>query len=78
MNFIVNAPALMQRLVADVAETPVDVEPYRRNRDALLKVLRDAGVLDSEKLGKEVFYWVDKTFLQESLEAVVAYIRKRV
>jgi DNA-binding transcriptional ArsR family regulator len=43
-----------------------------------LKVLRDAGVLDSEKLGKEVFYWVDKTFLEESLEAVVAYIRKRV
>lgn len=43
-----------------------------------LKVLRDAGVLDSEKLGKEVFYWVDKAFLEESLGAVVAYIRKRV
>jgi DNA-binding transcriptional ArsR family regulator len=42
-----------------------------------LKVLRDAGVLGSEKLGKEVFYWVDKAFLEESLEAVVAYIRKR-
>lgn len=43
-----------------------------------LKLLKDAGVLDSEKLGKEVFYWVNKPFLDESLEAVLAYIRKRV
>lgn len=43
-----------------------------------LKLLKDAGVLDSEKVGKEVFYWVNKPFLDESLEAVLAYIRKRV
>jgi len=34
-------------------------------------------VLDSEKIGKEVFYWVDKAFLEESLEAVLGFIRER-
>ena len=43
-----------------------------------LKLLKHSGVLDSEKLGKEVFYWVDKAFLEDSLQAVLAYIRKRV
>ncbi|HLX22826.1 MAG TPA: metalloregulator ArsR/SmtB family transcription factor [Usitatibacter sp.] len=38
--------------------------------------LRDAGVLESEKVGKEVWYWVDKKFLEESLHAVLAYIRE--
>ena len=43
-----------------------------------LKLLKGAGVLDSEKVGKQVFYWVNKPFLDESLEAVLGYIRKRV
>ena len=34
------------------------------------------GVLDSEKRGKEVFFWVDKAFLEQSLEAVLDFIRK--
>ena len=42
-----------------------------------LKVLREARVLASEKVGKEVYYWVDKRFLEESLAAVLAYIRER-
>ena len=40
-----------------------------------LKILKDAGVLDSEKVGKEVYYWVDKAFLVESLAAVMGYIK---
>lgn len=43
-----------------------------------LKLLKAAGVLDSEKVGKEVYYWVDKPFLEGSLEAVLGYIRERV
>jgi len=39
-----------------------------------LKVLREAGVLLTEKKGKEVFYWIDKPFLQQSLGAVTTYI----
>ena len=41
-----------------------------------LKLLRAAGVLGSEKVGKEVYFWVDKAFLEESLQAVIAYIRE--
>lgn len=43
-----------------------------------LKQLKEAGVLNFEKVGKEVFFWVNKPFLEESFEAVLAYIRKRV
>ena len=42
-----------------------------------LKLLREAGVLASEKIGKEVYYWVDKPFLERSLQAVLEYIRER-
>jgi ArsR family transcriptional regulator, arsenate/arsenite/antimonite-responsive transcriptional repressor len=43
-----------------------------------LQILKYAGVLDSEKVGKEVYYWVSKAFLEESLTAVLAYIRENV
>ena len=41
-----------------------------------LKLLKAARVLDSEKVGKEVYYWVDKDFLEESLAAVLGYIKE--
>jgi DNA-binding transcriptional ArsR family regulator len=41
-----------------------------------LKLLRQAGVLESEKIGKEVWFWVNREFLESSLEAVLAYIRE--
>jgi DNA-binding transcriptional ArsR family regulator len=43
-----------------------------------LKLLKEAGVLESEKQGKEVYYWIDKRFLEESLHAVLGYIREKV
>jgi DNA-binding transcriptional ArsR family regulator len=43
-----------------------------------LKVLREARVLDCKKEGKEVYYWVDKHFLEESLDAVLSYIKENV
>lgn len=42
-----------------------------------LKLLREAGVLDSEKVGKEVYYWMNKEFLENALTAVLGYIRER-
>ena len=42
-----------------------------------LKLLKASGVLGSEKVGKEVYYWIDKPFLEESLKAVLAYIREK-
>ncbi|HXZ49890.1 MAG TPA: metalloregulator ArsR/SmtB family transcription factor [Usitatibacter sp.] len=42
-----------------------------------LKLLKEAGVLDSRKEGKEVYYWIDKRFLEESLQSVLDYIRSK-
>ena len=42
-----------------------------------LRLLREAGVLYSEKVGKEVYYWVNAHFLEESLEAVLRFIKHR-
>ena len=40
-----------------------------------LKILREAGVLDSRKEGKEVFFWISKEFLLETLANVLDYIK---
>ena len=42
-----------------------------------LKLMREAGVLGSEKIGKEVFYWINREFLEDSLEAVLAFLRSK-
>jgi aspartate aminotransferase len=39
----VNAPALMQRVVARLTEVAVDIGPYARRRDRLCELLGDAG-----------------------------------
>jgi hypothetical protein len=40
-------------------------------------VLREAGILRSEKIGKEVWFWLDKASLVGALEAVTQYLRVR-
>ena len=40
-----------------------------------LKILREAGVLDSEKIGKEVYFWLNKKRIRESLVAVMDYLK---
>jgi aspartate aminotransferase len=40
----VNAPALMQRIVAELTEETVDVDIYARRRDAFTAVLDQAGI----------------------------------
>jgi DNA-binding transcriptional ArsR family regulator len=42
-----------------------------------LKILREAGVLENCKEGKEVFFWLNKGFLVESLKTVTDYIRNK-
>lgn len=39
-----------------------------------LKLLRQAGVLQSEKRGTEVFYWVDRAHVSAALNNVLAYV----
>jgi aspartate aminotransferase len=47
----VNAPALMQRCVARLTETKVDVATYKRRRDTFTKVLDEAGIKYAEPEG---------------------------
>lgn len=39
-----------------------------------LKILREAGVLVSQKSGKEIHYRINKAFLQQSLQTVLDYL----
>jgi len=39
-----------------------------------LRVMREAGVLRAVKIGKEVFYSIDKDYVREQLSAVIDYI----
>lgn len=41
-----------------------------------LKVLHESGVLGSEKIGKEVWFWIDRQWLEETLANVLAYVRQ--
>lgn len=43
-----------------------------------LRTLRDSGVLRSVKEGKEVYFWIDKPFLVDSLQTVVEYVKQNV
>jgi aspartate aminotransferase len=47
----VNAPALMQRIVAELTAARVDTAVYARRRDAFKKVLDDAGIRYAEPEG---------------------------
>jgi DNA-binding transcriptional ArsR family regulator len=40
-----------------------------------LKVLRDAGVLESEKIAKEVWFWIRRDYLLDVFGNVADYIR---
>lgn len=41
-----------------------------------IKVLQHAGILDSEKVGKEVFFWINRARMIEALQSVLHYIEQ--
>ena len=43
-----------------------------------LRILREAGVLQSVKEGKEVYFWINKNFLVDAMETVIGYIKTNV
>lgn len=43
-----------------------------------LKVMREAGVLGHEKIGKEVWFWVERDALLRALADVADYLRQHV
>ena len=40
-----------------------------------LKVLHHANVLASEKIGKEVYFWINRSVLMDALQSVLSYIK---
>lgn len=57
----------------------VEVSPLSRSAVSHhLRVLHDAGVLRSEKVGKEVFFWIDSEFVTRSLGNVLEYIAENL
>jgi len=41
-----------------------------------LKILHEADVLCSEKIGKEVWFWINRRWLEETLGNVLTYVRE--
>ena len=39
-----------------------------------LKILHSAGVLSSEKIGKEVYFWINRSTVISALQSVLSYI----
>jgi aspartate aminotransferase len=64
----VNAPALMQRLVAQLTEASVDISIYERRRDIFAKGLRDAGLEFSDPEG--AFYIFCKSPIADDVRFV--------
>lgn len=43
-----------------------------------LKILHQSGALQSEKIGKEVFFWVNKDFMTNAIHNVLHYIETEI
>jgi DNA-binding transcriptional ArsR family regulator len=43
-----------------------------------LKILHNSGALSSEKLGKEVFFWVNKPHITDQISNVLNYIKNDI
>lgn len=43
-----------------------------------LKILHHCGALSSEKIGKEVFFWVNKTHIMTEIQNVLDYIKNDI
>jgi DNA-binding transcriptional ArsR family regulator len=43
-----------------------------------LKVLERGGALRSEKIGREVYFWVNKDWMQQALQNVITYLKEDV
>jgi DNA-binding transcriptional ArsR family regulator len=43
-----------------------------------LKVLERGGALRSEKIGREVYFWVNKDWMQQALQNVISYLKEDI
>ncbi len=64
----VNAPALMQRAVAELLDEKVDINYYKRNRDTLYEIMNNAGFKFPKPEG--AFYFFPKSPIEDDVEFV--------
>lgn len=62
-----------QLMVGQIAEVSTLSRPAVSHH---LKILREAGILQAEKSGKEVYLRVNKALVEDTLRAVLDYIRQ--
>ena len=64
----VNAPGLMQRVVSELLEESVDLEFYKKNRDDLYEIIKNAGFKFQKPEG--AFYFFIKSPIEDDVEFV--------
>jgi aspartate aminotransferase len=72
----VNAPALMQRVVAELQDVCVDTSIYARRKEIICSVLRDAGFTFTEPKG--AFYVFPKTPLADDVKFVALLQEEKI
>lgn len=72
----VNAPVIAQKLILKCIDSEVDLNIYRRRRDALAKVLTDAGIEFTMPRG--AFYFFPKSPVADEQKFVDALLNERV
>jgi len=72
----VNAPALMQKVLADCLDERVDVEIYRRRRDVMKAIFDDAGLRYASPDG--AFYLFVQSPVKDEMTFLNALVDERV
>lgn len=72
----VNAPALMQRVVAELQDASVDVSLYARRKELICNILSDAGIEFTEPKG--AFYVFPKTPIEDDVKFVSILQEERI
>ena len=72
----VNAPALMQRVIAELQDVTVDTSIYRRRKEIICRVLREAGFKFTEPKG--AFYVFPKTPIADDVKFVALLQEQKI
>ena len=72
----VNAPAVGQKILEECLDAQVDLDVYRRRRDAMAKVLRGAGI--EFTLPRGAFYFFAKSPVEDECKFVDALLDQRI
>lgn len=72
----INAPALMQRVVAELQDANIDVSLYAKRKDLFCKILEDAGFSFSHPKG--AFYIFPSTPIEDDVEFVAMLQEEKI